>query len=190
MNPDLINLNRKVKQYKDVLANTVQYRETWNESLAQQITDQLTQIVQEVGLEAKVERRAQLDNLAAIDLSLGTVRSGMAQRVNEHVQRDLIKHNGVLVYQQLFNGKVMVIIQYPYIEGYGEPRPPKTVAIYRPEELKPPFILRHVEEFVQEITLWEDFDDDEPHQRIGFQLNFGRPDAAEPPLVEEGTGNK
>lgn len=176
MNPDLANLTRKVNQYKEVLGNTVRYRETWKALLGQQIADQLSQIAQEVGLDAKVERRADVENLEAIDLNLGTVRSGMSQRVNEHVQRDLIKHNGVLVYQQLFNGKVMVIIQYPYIEGYGEPRPPKTVAIYRPEELKQPFILRHVEEFMHEITLWEDYDDDEPHQRIGFQLNFGTQD--------------
>ena len=68
----------------------------------------------------------------------------------------------------------MVLIQYPHIEGYGEPRPPKTIAIYRPEELKDPYFIRHVEEFLQEITLWEDYDDEEPYQRIGFQLNFGQ----------------
>ena len=130
----------------------------------------------QVGLNGTVEVRSELENLEAIDLTLGTVRSGMSHRVNETIQRDLIKHNGALVYQQLFNGKVMVLIQYPYIEGYGEPRPPKTIAIYRPEELKDPYFIRHIEEFMQEITLWEDYDDDEPHQRIGFQLNFGQQD--------------
>ena len=29
--------------------------------------------------------------------------------------RDLIKQNGSLVYQQLFNGKILVLINYPYI---------------------------------------------------------------------------
>jgi hypothetical protein len=169
------NLHRKVKRYNEVLENTQQYRKVWVDSLSQKILDQLNYIMGQARLDGKVEVRAELENLEAVDLSLGTVRSGMSQRVNDSIQRDLIKHNGALVYQQLFNGKVMVLIQYPYIEGYGDPRPPKTIAIYRPEELKDPYFIRHVEEFMQEITLWEDYDDDEPHQRIGFALNFGAP---------------
>ncbi len=93
----------------------------------------------------------------------------MYQKVNEHINRDLIKFNGALIYQQLFNGKIVVVINYPQIEDYSQPKPPKTIAIYRPEELKEPFLIRHLEEFVQEITNWEDYDDDEPMQRIGFQ---------------------
>lgn len=174
MDIELQNLKRKVDRYNEVLANTKAYRQVWVDSLNQKILDQLNFIMGQVGLDGKVEVRSELENLEAIDLTLGTVRSGMSHRVNDSIQRDLIKHNGALVYQQLFNGKVMVLIQYPYIEGYGEPRPPKTIAIYRPEELKDPYFIRHVEEFMQEITLWEDYDDDEPHQRIGFQLNFGQ----------------
>lgn len=174
MDTELNNLKRKVDRYQEVLANTNTYRKVWVEELSQKILDQLNYIMGQVGLDAQVEVRSELENLEAIDLSLGTVRSGMSQRVNDTVRRDLIKHNGALVYQQLFNGKVMVLIQYPHIEGYGEPRPPKTIAIYRPEELKDPYFIRHVEEFLQEITLWEDYDDEEPYQRIGFQLNFGQ----------------
>ncbi|WP_367391187.1 hypothetical protein [Lewinella sp. LCG006] len=174
MDAELNNLKRKVDLYHEVLKNTKAYRKVWEEELSQKILDQLNYIIGQVELDAQVEVRSELENLEAIDLSLGTVRSGMFQRVNETIQRDLIKHNGSLVYQQLFNGKILVLIQYPHIEGYGEPRPPKTIAIYRPEELKDPYFIRHVEEFLQEITLWEDYDDEEPYQRIGFQLNFGQ----------------
>ncbi|MEM1215758.1 MAG: hypothetical protein AAGJ82_08750 [Bacteroidota bacterium] len=173
MNLEFRNLQQKVDRYKQVLDNTQSYRNVWVESLNQKILDQLNYIVGQVGLDAEVEVRAELDNLEAIILSLGTVHSGMSHRVNDRIRRQLIKHNGSLVYQQLFNGKVMVLIQYPFIENYGEAKVPKTVGIYRPEELKDPFFLRHVEEFLQEVTLWEDYDDDEPHQKIGFQLNFG-----------------
>ena len=173
MDIELHNLRRKVTQYNEVLRNTQRYRKMWVEELSQKILDQLNYIIGQVGLEAQVEVRSDVENLEAIDLTLGTVRSGMSHRVNDHIQRDLIKHNGALVYQQLFNGKIVVLIQYPYIEGYGEPRAPKTISIYRPEELKDPYFIRHVEEFIQEVTLWEDYDDDQPHQRIGFQLNFG-----------------
>jgi len=180
MNPDYINLNKKVKNYHDVLKNTRAYREIWDNTLKDFIIKQLETIAKEVNLEVKIDTKSDLENLEAIVLSLGDVKSGMYKQVNDSIKRHLIKHNGSLIYQQLFNGKVLVMINYPYIEGYGQPRPPKSVAIYRPEELKEPFFLRHMEEFMTEIFNWEDYDDDdneiEPNQRIGFRLNFEQPE--------------
>ncbi|MEZ4950565.1 MAG: hypothetical protein R2879_09595 [Saprospiraceae bacterium] len=174
MNNELINLDRKVKQYKEVLNNTHEYRKIWHESLKDKITNTLKGVSEEVGLDAEFECRNDLENLEAIVMSLGNVRSGMSQEVASNIRRDLIKHNGSLIYQQLFNGKILVLINYPFIENYGQPQPPKTIAIYRPEELKDPYFVRHIETFMQEVMMWEDYDDDieEPNQRIGFKLNF------------------
>ena len=58
-----------------------------------------------------------------------------------------------------------------YYSGMG---PGMLSGIYRPEELKEPFYIRHLEEFIKEITSWEDFDDDEPSQRIGFHFNLNQ----------------
>jgi hypothetical protein len=175
MNTDLLNLKRKVGQYKEVLQNTRTYRESWDSSLRETIKTRLEELVEATGLNAVVEERDQMENLGAIALSLGEVKSGMYQLVGEDIKRHLIKHNGSLIYQQLFNGKIIVLIQYPFIENYGQPSQPKTIAIYRPEEIKDPYLIRHMEEFIQEITQWEDYDDDEPHKRIGFDLNFPTP---------------
>ncbi len=169
---DLFNLQRKVDQYKEILGNTRAYRQTWKDSLKQEIIDALERMAKDTNLDAKVEVKSELENLEAIVLSLGDAKSGMFQMVNDSIKRHLIKNNGALIYQQLFNGKIIVLINYPYIESYGQPSPPKTIAIYRPEELKSPFLTRHMEEFVTEITNWEDYDDDEPNKRLGFQLNF------------------
>ena len=173
MDSQLFNLKRKVAQYNEVLKNTEEYRQVWKDSLRQGIIDNLEKLLETIGLTASVDCRSDMENLEAVVLSLGESQSGMYQQVNESIRRHLIKHNGSLIYQQLFNGKIIVLINYPFIESYGKPRPPKNVAIYRPEELKEPFYIRHLEEFIQEITNWEDYDDDEPHQRIGFHLNFG-----------------
>lgn len=174
MNPELNNLRKKVSHYKEVLENTNKYRMGWKK-LKKSITTQLKEACGEVELDAKITTKEDMENLEAVVLSLGDIKSGMSQEVAEDIRRHLIKHNGSLVYQQLFNGKILVMINMPFIEGYGQPQPPKTVGIYRPEELKPPFILRHLETFLQEIIMWEDYDDDveEPNQRIGFKLNFG-----------------
>lgn len=172
MSTEHFNLQRKVNTYKDIVKNTRAYRSVWQESLKDMIIKQLTEVSEAVGLEGKVEIKAELENLEAVVFSLGDVKSGMYQEVNESIKRHLIKHNGSLIYQQLFNGKVIVIINYPYIENYGKPHPPKTLAIYRPEELKEPFFVRHLEELVTDITNWEDYDDDEPNKKIGFKFNF------------------
>lgn len=170
---NISNLKSKVLQYQTVLKNTEEYRDAWKAQLKDEIVNRLKELTEASGLEANIEVKSEMENLEAIVLSLGEVKSGLSQKINPEVQRHLIKHNGSLIYQQLFNGKVVVLINYPQIEGYGQPRPPKQVAIYRPEEIKPPFILRHLEEFMKEVTAWEDYDDDEPAlQRIGFNMNY------------------
>lgn len=182
MNPELYNLKRRAAQYKEVLRNTADYRQAWKEDKQEEIVQTLEMLIEETELHAKVESRSEMENLEAVVLTLGESKSGMYQKVSDDIQRHLIKHNGSLIYQQLFNGKIIVLINYPFIENYGEPRSPKTVAIYRPEELKEPFYVRHLEEFLQEITNWEDFDDDEPNKRIGFNFNFqGAPEPEEAP---------
>ncbi|MCF8244491.1 MAG: hypothetical protein K9J37_07230 [Saprospiraceae bacterium] len=170
---ELVNLKRKVELYKDVLSNTESYRKIWQTELKTMIVNLLQKIAEEVELAVKVEERVPMENLEAIVLSLGTVKSGMYQKIEHGIEVPLVKQSGSLIYQQLFNGKIIVLIQYPFIENYGQPRPPKTIAIYRPEELKEPYIVRHFEEFVHEITSWEDYDDDEPSKKIGFEMNFG-----------------
>lgn len=172
---ELFNLKRKVNNYQATVNHTRTYREVWKSDLCKRLMNDLKEMANEVGLQAEITIKEGLENLEAIVLSLGEEKSGIFELINEDVKRHLIKHNGALVYQQLFNGKIIVLINYPLIEGYGKPRPPKTIAIYRPEELKRPFLIRHLELFIDEITIWEDYDDDEPHQKIGFQLNFDQP---------------
>ena len=170
--PDLANLKRKVAHYKEILVNTIKYREVWEKSLRDQIVAQIESMCKEIELPVKVTLKEDIENLETIIVSLGSVRSGLFQKISADIHRDLIKSNGSLVYQQLFNGKIIVLISYPFIEGYGEAKAQKTIAIYRPEEIKPPFIIRHLEDFVKELTLWEDYDDDDSRiQQIGYQLN-------------------
>ena len=185
----MINLKRRVSQYKEVLNNTMTYRNAWKDHLKEYIKGRLAHLLEETGLEAEIEERSDLENLEAVVLNLGDVKSGMFQNLGNDIERHLIKHNGSLIYQQLFNGKVIVLIQYPYIENYGKPRPPHTIAIYRPEELQEPYFVRHLDEFLSEITNWEDFDDDEPNKRIGFDFNFG-PDGTIDTESQEGPRNR
>ena len=165
---DLRTIKKKVEKYKKILHNTESYREDWKDGLKEMISSTLESIADETGLPASVEVQDKINNLEAIVFDLGRVRSGISEKVDEDTFRPMIKHNGALVYQQLFNGKVIVMVMLPFIEGYGEAKPPKTIEILRPEELKKAFIFRHVESFLRDVTGWEDYDDDLPEQKVGF----------------------
>ena len=179
INMDLGSLPAKVNAYKKILANTIQYRNEWKEGLKDMIIDTLNHINDSTDLGGKVIIKDHIENMEAVVLDLGRVHSGMRELIQDSdIKKTIVKTQGGLIYQQLFNGKIMVMIVFPYIEGYGEPRPPKNVEILRPEELKQGFVIRHFEEFIKEITEWEDYDDDRPNkpiigytQPIGFQQN-------------------
>ena len=169
------NLQKKVDFYKEVLKNTLKYREVWKSNLKQEIIDMLTALADATKLNYTIETKSNFENLEAIVFSLGVDFSGIEESVTNEVARPLLKHNGTLIYQQLFNGKVMVAYNLPYIEKYGEQQPLRSIALYRPEEIKEPYILRHLETFIDDIAKWEDYDDDKPetNQGIGFKMNLG-----------------
>jgi hypothetical protein len=171
MDQELQGLKEKVNKYHEMLENTKRYRQEWKDGLKKMITGELNEIIRLTGLRATIEVREKVENLEAVVLDLGRSSSGIVEsHADAGIHRTMIKTNGLLVYQQLFNGKIMVMIGSPHIEGHGEPKPLRPVEILRPDELKKPFFYRHVEALLKDITDWEDFDDNDPVKApIGFQ---------------------
>jgi hypothetical protein len=163
---DIGSLNSKINRYKQVLENTENYRKAWHAEIKPMLMRSLEEILQQADLpKAVLVERNNIENLESVMLDLGRTSSGITENMEDTgVKRTMIKSNGSLIYQQLFNGKIMVMIVSPYIEGYGQPKPPLTLEILRPDELKAPFIIRHVEAFLRDITEWEDYDDEQPHK--------------------------
>lgn len=164
----------KVEKYKQVLENTQNYRKAWHSDVKPMLIKELGSVLKQLDIsKSEVVVKEQIENLEAVVLDLGRSSSGISENVeNSGVKRTMIKTNGSLIYQQLFNGKIMVMVLSPFIEGYGQPKPPMTIEILRPDELKAPFIVRHLEILFKEITAWEDYDDDEQKPTsIGFTPN-------------------
>lgn len=170
---ELQPLINKVKYLKRVLQNTHDYRMAWNTELKSFIMETLKEMTTVAELAVDIEVRDQMENLEAIVVSLGKRNSGISEKLEDDLSRPFIRHGGLLIYQQLFNGKILVMIHYPFIEGYGEPRPPENIAIYRPEEIKRPYLLRHLEDLVKQVAEWEDYDDDDVStKKIGFDMTY------------------
>lgn len=167
---DYSKLKKKVKSLNAVLKNTEDFRKEWDSNLKSMISDTLELIIKEIKLDAEVLIHDQLYGLETVSLNLGTVESGIFERLGEDTKKPLIRTNGILMFQQLFNSKISIWISFPHIEGVGEPKTPKMLEIVRPDELKEVNILRYIEQFIDEITKWEDYDDDVPpaHTSIGF----------------------
>ena len=164
-----------VDGYKKVINNTKEYRAMWGKGTKEMITNVLEQLNTATKLEGNVHTEESVESLEMVVLDLGKIESGIAQRINETDTQRVFRSNGALAYQQLFNGKIVCWMNYPYIDGVGEPRPPKTIEIVRPTEINDAVILRHMELFIKELTAWEDFDDDIP-QKIGFQRHAAIPE--------------
>lgn len=170
MNIDIPKLREKVNAYKQVLENTVTYRQQWKDRTREFIGNSLREIVQQTGLKASITERNNIENLEAVVLDLGRSSSGIAENVDDtDVKRIMVKNNGSLIYQQLFNGKIMVMLVSPHIEGYGEPKRPLSLEILRPAELLQSSIFHHVKQLLEDITEWEDYDDDDPKTKLPFQ---------------------
>lgn len=180
MKVDISILKEKVNEYKQILANTQNYRQQWKDKTKILITETLRDIVQQTGLKASVTDKNNIENLEAIMLDLGRSSSGIAENLDDtDVKRIMVKNNGSLIYQQLFNGKIMVMLVSPHIEGYRDPKPPLSLAILRPAELSASSIIEHVKELLDDIIEWEDYDDDDPRKKpfepIGFRHTLGIP---------------
>jgi len=166
---DTSKLKKKVEHLSLIMGNTDSYRDVWYKSHKEMITSVLESLIKETKIVGEVVVNERFEGLEAISLALESRDSGISERITDSTNRPLIRSGGILTYHQLFNGKIGILIAYPFIEGIGQPKPPKTVEIVRPEELKEINILRQVELFIDEITEWEDFDDDKHSvQKIGF----------------------
>lgn len=167
------SLTGKVAKYLKVKQNTYDYRDQWKKEKKQLIVDTLQGIIDNTDLEAEIDVKDDVDNLEVIMFNLGRMKSGIREKLDGEEYRSVVRNNGILVYQQLFNGKIVILIVHPFLEGYGQPQQPKTLEIVRPDELNEGFIMRHVEELLKELINWEDYDDDQPTPPpIGFNTGF------------------
>lgn len=165
------NLKKKIKALDGILKNTKSYRKSWNSSLKEMIINSLEDIVKKTKLKAEVEYTDNIQGMEAVSLVLGVVESGIFEKVSDKVKKPLIRMNGILIFQQLFNGKISIFINYPYIEGVGDPKNPEMFEIVRPHELTEEKILEYVEAFITKVLEWEDYDDDVPPKASGIGFN-------------------
>lgn len=172
METDINRLQQKVKAYKQVLQNTSDYRIEWHNKTKGFIIQKLLSIIEQTGLRAKVTPKENIENLESITLDLGRSSSGIGESLeNQDFKNFMVKNNGSLIYQQLFNGKIMVMLVSPHIEGYGEPKSPEGLEILSPGNIDEAAIFRHFDGLMNKLIQWEDYGEQVKNvfQPIGFK---------------------
>jgi len=164
----LTSLKEKIKFMNVVLKNSKNYRKTWNSSTKDFIFNNLETIIKKTKLKADVQYSDHIQGLEAVSMSLGYVESGIYEKMSNKAKKPLLRMNGILIFQQLFNGKISIFINYPYIDGVGEPKNPEMFEIVRPHELTEEKIVEYVERFIEKVYTWEDYDDDIPPKPKGI----------------------
>jgi len=170
MENDILKLQEKVKAYKEVLQNTISYRKEWHNKTKGFIIQHLLSITEQTGLKAKITPKENIENLESVMLDLGRTSSGIGESLeNTDFKNFMVKNNGALIYQQLFNGKIMVMLVSPQIEGYGEPKSPEGLEILRPAQIDEGTLLRHVSSLMDKLIQWEDYGEEASKVKHTFQ---------------------
>jgi len=169
----LEQIKNKTEAYHKALQKIQQRHQEWVQQAKPLILQTLDKIVQGVpnewyvGLQEYNEKAAQSINLESASLHLKNMYSGIVYKTIDSV-KSYVKYGGMLSYAQTYNRTIAVIIYYPHIEQWVEKREPLFLGNFEPSEITEVLIMKHLENFLDAMTEWED-NEREP---IGF--NFGK----------------
>ena len=110
-------------------------------------------------------------NFDTVCLGFGPVPTNIV--IHKAAIKGLVKMGGYLFYSQVFNGKVLVGVSYPYVEELQDPTPNKGFAILDPEEVTKEKIFEHVEHFLKELTEVERSPSMEEELKKRCKIGFG-----------------
>ena len=172
-------ISKKFKEWHSIWDEIESRRALWTNNTRQVVIDSLHGVRDNVfiatiqGEEKKVNWHVYtadggIEHSESIILSFGVRPSGFKKVTTETIE-SISKEGGSLVFAQSYNGRVLVIITYPRINGLVLEREPFSVGSYEPSIISDDFILAKVSHFVDEIIKWERGEAD--MNKIGFAMN-------------------
>ncbi len=143
-----------IEQYKSALSKTEENRAYWANVSKALIFDVLTKVQSAADLDWQVKKAETVKNLEAVSISFNKRPSGIVE-VTPTAEKDTLKHGGALIFTQSYNGQVFIIHTYPYVEHWVGQTENKLIDKVDPVQIDEDYILRHVAQFLQEMSQWE-----------------------------------
>lgn len=148
------DLTPKIDQLKAAFITIEANRKLWQEEKKELLKTTLKKIKEESGLDLSVQYLSDRTNSEGVNLTFGKGYSGIYEK-NSTSMKSYVKTGGYIVFSQAYNGKVFVIIGYPYIEDTVSQAPARVVGKYNPEDITENFICEAVDLFLEEMIKWE-----------------------------------
>lgn len=160
------NLAPLIDMYKNEMAAVGTRRKEWSERVKPMLISIFERLIERFQLPCHVGSHHQLKNQDTIFLAFDDLPSGVE---NTETQEVFIKQGGGLAYSQNVNGKISVLIVYPYIHGIkGEAGASKEISIYKPHTITEDLVLRHLDKFFRQSVQWECF----LREPIGYKMKM------------------
>jgi hypothetical protein len=165
------SISSAVDKYKDSIKKVNERREIWTKETKSKIFETLTKVKDAFEQDWQVQRLEHTQNCQTINICFNSIHSGIVDintdvvTSKEKATKAYIKHGGYLAFCQTYNGKIKVIVGFPYIDEWIAPMDPKVIDTIEPEKLTEELISKYVVIFIENMTDWEGKD----RESIGFK---------------------
>ena len=136
-------------QYQTLLQCTGAHQARWNATIKEFIYQCLSELASSPK-PLKAIKDESVRNFDTVCVGFIPSPTNIVIKIGQGAQ-GLTKFGGFLFYSQVYNGKVLVGISYPYVEKLQDQVPNKGLALLDPEEITEIKILEHVELFLKEL---------------------------------------
>ena len=130
-------------------------RKVWNLETNDLILNTFKGMAQSVpNLNWEIRKVDAMENLDILMLGFKNESSGIVGQV-QGVFKFFAKVSGKLIYSQVYNGEIYVLIDYPHVEHHVERQAPKFIGKFLPAQITEDLVLDHIYEFLDEMLAWE-----------------------------------
>jgi hypothetical protein len=158
-------------KYTDTLKKVNERRELWTNETKTNIINTLTLVKDTFKFDWQVQRLEGTKNYQTINICFNKKNSGIVDvKIDEVTGKEkgfkaYTKSGGYLAFCQSYNGKINVIIGFPYIDEWVSQMDAKVIDTIEPELVTEELISKHVVNFLETMTDWEGKD----RESIGFK---------------------
>ncbi len=163
-------LQEAFDKYLSTLTKTSERRKLWTSETKNIIIETLTAIQKTFKMGWRIQKLEQTENYQTINIHIDNHSSGIIQTNNNGTSiKSFTKYGGYLAYCQSYNGKINVIIGFPYIEEWVSQMDIKVIATIEPNEVTEELITNNIIHFLKTMEEWEG-KDREPREPVGYKL--------------------
>lgn len=158
------HLEERIKDYTLSLEKVLQKKREWESSARPCILRTLEEIRDKFPIGWTVQQFNWMWYNEAVNITFKTLPEGLEHLAKGSGDGELIK-GGALVFSQLHNGDVSVMVLFPFIDTVSADSGTLDLGTYRPEEISEKLVIEKVDEFLKEMIRWEV---PTPRDKIGF----------------------